>query len=166
MRGRAARSVILALVVTGALLAVVQAFAQPVPTPQPGTLSIAVKDLMTEMPEKSFYERATTWVVNILGSNPWIIPVILLAVLTTNGLRSRWPNRADRPGWVLFILGCTDPITGNFWSAIAWVSNKTGIPIWRPKGDSTDEIPLPEKPLPPDSVARAIASRPDGGGGG
>ena len=99
----------------------------------------------------SFYDRATTWVVNLLGSNPWIIPFILTAVFVTNGLRARWPVREARPGWVLFILGVTDPITGNFWGLIHWVSQKTGIPIWSPK-DSGDDIPLPDKPVPRSSV--------------
>ena len=110
-------------------------------------------------PEPSFYAKATTWVVNLLGSHPWIIPVVLVAVLVTNGMRTRWPERTARPGWVLFVLGFTDPITGNFWGLIRLVSTKTGIPIWSPKNDS-GEVALPDKPIPQASIDRAEAPKP------
>lgn len=103
------------------------------------------------------YDSFTTWVANVIGSNPWLIPTIVGIVCANNVARlvSRRAERAggQEPQWATLVIGLTDPIVGNFWRLVEWLSAKLGLPLHGPA--QSGETPLPAKPLPPSSVTDA-----------
>jgi len=96
------------------------------------------------------YTKVTTWIVNLLGTNPWIIPVWLL-ILAANNVARVNARGADRrnvpvPLWASVITSATDPFVGNFWRLVEWASLKLGLPIHGPDADGSAVVTPPEKP--------------------
>lgn len=108
-------------------------------------------------PVADIYQWATTKVVNLFGSNPWLIPLIVTLVCANNVARlvSRRAERAggQEPQWATLVIGLTDPIVGNFWRLVEWLSAKLGLPIHGPA--QSGETPLPKEPVPQASIDRA-----------
>ena len=101
-------------------------------------------------PVTDAYEGVTTWIVNLLGSHPWIIPLALLLVCVNNAARVN-ARGADRrnvpvPQWATLVIGLTDPLVGNFWRLVEWASLKLGLPIHGPDADGSAVVTPPEKP--------------------
>jgi len=46
----------------------------------------------------------------------WLVALITVAVLVTNGCRLAYPNFSEMPRSVRFIVGFLDPIALNFWN--------------------------------------------------
>lgn len=80
-------------------------------------------------------DTITRPIINFVGAHPWTILLFAVALCTVTGLRTVWPIRSERPKWVAFAIGFSDPFCLNFWGAIRWVAAKTGFPIWTPKDD-------------------------------
>lgn len=47
---------------------------------------------------------------------------VLAANAIVNGLRMAYPD--NRPKWVLFLLGCIDPVALNLWSPVKRLQGK------------------------------------------
>lgn len=103
------------------------------------------------------YDSFTTWVTNVIGHNPWLIPTLIGLVCANNVARlvSRRAERAGNaaPQWATLVIGLTDPVVGNFWRLVEWISAKLGLPIHGPVESA--EIPLPKDPIPRASIDRA-----------
>lgn len=98
------------------------------------------------------YSKVTTWIVNLLGANPWIIPT-WIAILALNNAARVNARGADRrnvpvPQWAALVIGATDPFVGNFWRMVEWASLKAGLPIHGPDADGSAVVTPPEKPTP------------------
>ena len=108
-------------------------------------------------PVADVYQWATTKVVNLFGSNPWLFFVIIVLVSVNNAARYKEKRAAKAgiapPEWAVTVIGLTDPLVLNFWRLVEWLSAKLGLPLHGPA--QSGETPLPAKPLPPSSVTDA-----------
>ena len=103
------------------------------------------------------YDSVTAWITNVIGSNPWLIPLVVVLVCANNVARlvARRAERAGNPEpqWATLVIGLTDPIVGNFWRLVEWLSAKLGLPIHGPA--PSGETPPPKEPVPQASIDRA-----------
>ena len=64
-------------------------------------------------------ETTVKWLLAQAQAHPtiaaWLAGIVAVAVVFTNGLRFVWPTYTDMPLWARFVVGCLDPLAGNFW---------------------------------------------------
>ncbi len=67
-------------------------------------------------------EKISEWLVNFIATYPqavgYFAAVFALCTLTVNGLRMAYPEDADRPRLVRFLLGFLDIGALNFWRPV------------------------------------------------
>lgn len=117
--------------------------AYPRNTPPTGKSLLALPEVQVILQRPLTTPEAQEWAIDELIkviSPPLIRPPVVAGILSALGIVTNWYR------WIFQRIGLTPPS-----------EDVTG---------SSAEVPLPAKPLPADSVARTVAARPDGGGGG
>ncbi len=67
-------------------------------------------------------------VVSVLG-------VVVVCVLTVNGIRMAWPVFSEMPRWARFVLGVCDVPAMNFWNMVRKADPEVSGPLRKADGE-------------------------------
>lgn len=88
------------------------------------------------------------------GLHPVLFWSFIGALAVNNGVRIAYREYTTRPPWARFVVGLTDPLCGNVWRLLTWLTTKLSLPFKFPSGqDDSQSLPALTAKTVRDAVA-------------